>query len=386
MASIIAGRGTVSTISIPYVGPAAGATLMPVKVLDANSRGTEFWLEEGIRYAVSNHAHVINLSLNFARNYVPGAALRDAIAAARDAKVVVVGASGNTGDGRVLYPAAFPDVISVGAFRLDAAAGYAMTSYSNWGDALDLAAPGGMPGQDVNNDGPWDGGAALRADGRAAGAVMIADANGNPVGNVEVHARWRGAASGAQTATTDWSGIARFVSPAPTSSRKLFVIEVPRFIYRGAAQRPRPFAHSGSGFNTAVLTVSLSTGGVASSVDGLGIWGYGYSQDSGLASGTTGSGLASGTSGSGLGSGTTGSTGSGSAASYPLTTGINACLQPLQLHAYGPFSWQAASTHFSGAPPALGHNARTVDSSSVLTPGAAALDTAELGNLLRGRL
>jgi hypothetical protein len=477
MASIIAGRGTVSTISIPYVGPAAGATLMPVKVLDANSRGTEFWLEEGIRYAVSNHAHVINLSLNFARNYVPGAALRDAIAAARDAKVVVVGASGNTGDGRVLYPAAFPDVISVGAFRLDAAAGYAMTSYSNWGDALDLAAPGGMPGQDVNNDGLWDGVlaqsfppgaptqigwwlfagtspaaahvtaaaaaligngasrklvrpllqataaqlgasgwnpasgsgrmqvaaainaiqyqswdwppkplyadavAALRADGRAAGAVMIADANGNPVGNVEVHARWRGAASGAQTATTDWSGIARFVSPAPTSSRKLFVIEVPRVIYRGAAQRPRPFAHSGSGFNTAVLTVSLSTGGVASSVDGLGIWGYGYSQDSGLASGTTGSGLASGTSGSGLGSGTTGSTGSGSAASYPLTTGINACLQPLQLHAYGPFSWQAASTYFSGAPLAIGYSARTVDSSWVLTPGAAALDTAELGNI-----
>jgi hypothetical protein len=477
MASIITGRGTFSPSEIPYVGPAAGATLMPVKVLDANNQGTEFWLQEGIRYAVRNNAKVINLSLDFARNYVPGAALRDAIAAARAAHVVIVGASGNTGGGRVLYPAAFPDVISVGAFRLDADAGYAMTSYSNWGDDLDLAAPGGMTGQDVNNDGLWDGVlaqsfppgaptqfawwlfagtspaaahvsaaaaaligngaarnlvrpllqataaqlgasgwnpasgsgrmqvaaainafqsadgewparrlfadavAALRADGRAAGAVMIADASGYPVANVEVHVRWRGAATAAQTATTDWSGIARFVSPAPASSRKLFVIEVPRVIHRGAAQRPRAFARNGGFANGLVLTLGLPTGGVASSIDGMGIWGYGYSQDSGLASGTAGSGLASGTSGSGLGSGTTGSTGGGSAASYPLTTGINACLQPLPLFSYGPFSFWPASRYFSGAPLAVGFSVRTIDSSFVLAPGAAAFDAAELGSI-----
>jgi len=53
------------------------------------ARGPEFWLAEGIRYAVRHGAQVINLSLDFARNYVPGAAMRDALATARDANVVV---------------------------------------------------------------------------------------------------------------------------------------------------------------------------------------------------------------------------------------------------------------------------------------------------------
>src|SRR5207244_12653997 len=128
-----------------------------VKVVAAANQGTEFWLAEGIRYAVQAGADVINLSLDFARNYVPGATLRAALADARAAGVVVVAASGNTGDGRVLYPAAFPDVLSVGAVRLDALRGYAVASYSTTGEALDLCAPGCMASQDLNGDGLWDG-------------------------------------------------------------------------------------------------------------------------------------------------------------------------------------------------------------------------------------
>jgi len=466
MATIIAGLGSFSSAAIPYVGPAQGVTIMPVKVLDANSQGTEFWLAEGIRYAVRHGAQVINLSLDFARNYVPGAAMRDALATARDANVVVVAASGNTGR-RVLYPAAFPDVISVGAFRLDASRGYAVTGYSAFGEALDLVGPGGVSDQDVNQDGLWDGVlaqafppgeptqiswwlfagtspatahvtaaaaaligngvapdtvrpllqrtaaesstgnnsddwnpnwgsgrvqaskaldrasrftppqplyadavAALRLDGRAAGAVMIATASGAPVSDAEVHVRWRGAASASQTATTDWRGIARFVSPAPTSSRKLFLIEVPRVMYRGAAQRPRAFAHQGGGFDTLTLTLNLSPGGPPSPTDGLGIWGYGYSEGVGLGSGTTGS---------GLGSGTTGSTGDGDpSASYPLTTGIQACPLTFPLHSYSTFSFSASSMFFSGALLSSGYSVRAIDSSMVLAPGAAALDSEEL--------
>jgi hypothetical protein len=469
MATIIAGQGRFSSAGIPYVGPAQGVTILPVKVLDANSQGTEFWLAEGIRYAVDSGAQVINLSLDFARNYVPGAAMREALAAARNADVVVVAASGNTGR-RVLYPAAFPDVISVGAFRLDASSGYAVTGYSGFGEALDLVAPGGVSDQDVNRDGLWDGVlaqafppgapaeiswwlfegtspatahvsaaaaaligngvapdtvrpllqrtaaqvssnsdeegssgwdpkwgsgrvqasraiskasrftppqplyadavAALRLDGRAAGAVMIATASGAPVSNAEVHVRWRGAASASQTATTDWKGIARFVSPAPTSSRKLFLIEVPRVIYRGAAQRPRAFARQGGGFGSLALTVDLSPGGPPSSTDGLGIWGYGYAGGVGLGSGTTGS---------GLGSGTTGSTGDGDpSASYPLTTGIQACPLTFPLYSYSIFSFSASGAFFSGALLSSGYSVRAIDSSMVLAPGAAALDLREL--------
>jgi serine protease len=484
MATIIAGQGTFSSAGIPYVGPAAGATIMPIKVLDQSNTGTEFWLEEGIRYAVKSGAQVINLSLDFARNYVPGAALRDAIAKARANNVVVVGASGNTG-GRVLYPAAFPDVISVGAIRLDAASGYAVTSYSNRGEALDLVAPGGDPNQDVNLDGLWDGVlaqafppgspnqiswwlfagtspatahvsaaaaaligngvapasvrplllstaaplllstaavmgssavwsarsgagrlqagaavgqpstysapaplfadavAALRANGRASGAVMIADAGGNGLANVEVHARWRGAAPASQTAFTDASGIARFVSPRPGSQRKLFLLEVPRVIYQGVPQRPRPFARSTSGFTT--LTLSANPWDTT----GLGLWGSGYSsQGGGLGSGTTGSGLGSGTTGSGDGSGTNTcdpDNPGNSDATYPLTTGVNACLLPFQLFSYDGGSLTASSAFFSGASLASGYSVRSVDSSWVLAPGAAAIDQRELSYICGGQ-
>jgi len=466
MATIIAGRGHFSSAGIPYVGPAQGATIQPVKVLDANNQGTEFWLAEGIRYAVESGAQVINLSLDFARNYVPGASMREALAAARNAQVIIVAASGNTGR-RVHYPAAFPDVISVGAFRLDASSGYAVTGYSGFGEALDLVGPGGVSDQDVNHDGLWDGIlaqafprgapaqiswwlfagtspatahvsaaaaaligngvapdavrpllqrtaaqsssgnnsngwnpnwgsgrvqasqaiskasgftppqplyadaiAALRLDGKAAGAVTIATASGAPVSNAEVHIRWRGAASASQTATTDWKGIARFVSPAPTSSRKLFLIEVPRVIYQGAAQRPRAFARQGGGFGSLALTLNLSPGGLPSSTDGLTIWGYGYAGGVGLGSGTTGS---------GLGSGTTGSTGDGNpSATYPLTTGIQACPLTFPLYSYSTLSLTASSAFFSGALLSTGYSVRAIDSSMVLAPGAAALDLHEL--------
>jgi serine protease len=490
MAGIIAGRGSFSTAAIPFVGPGAGAIILPVKVLDSANQGTEFWLAEGIRYAVNARADVINLSLNFARNYVPGNSLRDALAQARAAGVVVVAASGNTGDGRVLYPAAFPDVISVGAVRLDATTGYAVTSYSNTGEALDLVAPGGASGQDVNRDGLWDGdlaqsfpagspsdiswwlfagtspatahvsaaaaaligsgvapGAvrpllqataadmvpggwdsragsgrvqasaalakasefvpppqlhadavvALRADGRASAAVMIASASGAGVAMAQVTVRWRGAVNAAQTATTDASGIARFVSPAPVSSKKLFVVEVPRVMSGGAAQRPRPFARSTGGFGTLSLNLSLAgrLGSATSSTAGLTIWGYGGSglasattgsglasatTGSGLASATTGSGLASATTGSGLASATTGSTTATSASpSYPLTLNVAACPIAFPLYSYGSLSVAVSQAYFSGAPLASGYSVRNLDSSWVVTPGAAAFDSNELG-------
>ncbi|MFL5313235.1 MAG: S8 family serine peptidase [Myxococcales bacterium] len=466
MASIIAGQGSFSSAAIPYVGAGAGAIVLPIKVLDSSNRGTEFWLAEGIRYAIAAGAQVINLSLDFARNYAPGAMMTDAIARARASDVVIVAASGNTGGRMVLHPAAFPDVISVGAFTLDAMKGYAVAYYSTGGEALDLVGPGGDPRQDVNQDGLFDGAlgqafppgsptdiswwlfagtspatahvsaaaaaligagvapdavrpllqataadfgkkgwdrvtgsgrvqasdalaqastfvapaplyadavAALRSDGRAAGAVMIADASGAPVSGADVYVRWRGAAPGSQKATTDASGIARFVSPGPDSSRKIFLIEVHRVVFMGAAQRPRAFARSSSGLGTPVLTLGLGFGSTSGSPAGLDIWGYGYSGGVGIASGTTGSGIASGTTGSDM-NGNGGDT-------YPLTTGIAACPMSFPLYSYGSFSFAVSRAFFSGASLASGFSVRSIDPSWVVTPGAAALDSRELSRI-----
>src|SRR5207245_9785722 len=115
---------------------------------------------------------------------------------------------------------------------------------------------------------------------------------------------------------------------------------------------------------------------------------------SGLASGTRRSGLASGTSGSdnypssagsGLASGTSGSTGAppppapAPAGNYPLTLNIVGCPLGILLHSYGLLSFSVSQAFFSGALLAGGYSVRTVDSSWTLTPGAAALDSNELG-------
>ena len=61
---------------------------------------------------------------------------------AHAADVIIVAASGNDGNDSVLYPAGFPNVISVGATtNTDARA-----SYSQFGNTLELSAPGGSSG------------------------------------------------------------------------------------------------------------------------------------------------------------------------------------------------------------------------------------------------
>jgi hypothetical protein len=70
---------------------------------------------------------------------------------------------------------------------------------------------------------------------------------------------------------------------------------------------------------------------------------------------------------------------------YPLTTGVNACLLPFQLFSYDGGSLIASSTFFSGASLASGYSVRSVDSSWVLAPGAAAIDQRELSYICGGQ-
>lgn len=145
---------------------APGAEVLPVKVLDASNRGTELALAEGIYFAVDGGADVINMSLSFAPSYYPSPLLQSAVDYAIDRGVILVAASGNHGASAVAYPAAFREVISVGASQLDddfrtsrrnpwrRAFGHLEPSpYSNHGFALDVSAPGGSIDDDVDGDG-----------------------------------------------------------------------------------------------------------------------------------------------------------------------------------------------------------------------------------------
>ncbi len=146
---------------------APGASVMPVKVLDSSNQGTELALAEGIYYAVDQGADVINMSLSFSPAYFPSRYLQGAIDYAGQHGVVMVAAVGNHGARVVTYPAAFREVIAVGASQLessyhvkdpdqpwqDAADKLVPAGYSNAGTLVDVSAPGGVIDQDVDGDG-----------------------------------------------------------------------------------------------------------------------------------------------------------------------------------------------------------------------------------------
>lgn len=136
-------------------GVAPGVSVMPVKVLDESGSGDSSALAAGITWAVDNGADIINLSLGDPSCVAPCAAfpvIDAAIASAVAADVLIVAASGNNG-GPVAYPANHPDVLAVGAVGADGT----ITNYSSRGPEVDLVAPGGNLGQDLNSDGKPDG-------------------------------------------------------------------------------------------------------------------------------------------------------------------------------------------------------------------------------------
>jgi serine protease len=131
-------------------GLAYGASIMPVRVLDADGNGDSVTIGKGIRYAVAHGARVINLSLEFDKR-VTAADIPEVISAigfAHRHGVVVVAASGNDSETRLAYPAAARSVISVGATTRDRC----LADYSNGGSHLDLVAPGGGDDASLSDD------------------------------------------------------------------------------------------------------------------------------------------------------------------------------------------------------------------------------------------
>lgn len=115
-------------------GVSWGSKIMPVKVLDEFGYGWYSDIAAGIVYAVDNGAHIINLSLGGEES---SETMLAAVEYANEKNVLVVASTGNTGEG-VLYPAAYPPVMAVGAsneFDL-------RPSFSNYGTEVDLVAPG----------------------------------------------------------------------------------------------------------------------------------------------------------------------------------------------------------------------------------------------------
>ncbi|MES2971203.1 MAG: S8 family serine peptidase [Patescibacteria group bacterium] len=109
--------------------------ILPIQALDDDSYGDTLTVSRSIRYAADQGADVISISLGTAS---PDTYMRQAVAYAISKGSIVVAAAGNDGCQCMSYPARYDEVIAVGASDQNDA----LTSFSSWGDTLDVIAPG----------------------------------------------------------------------------------------------------------------------------------------------------------------------------------------------------------------------------------------------------
>ncbi|MDI6809979.1 MAG: S8 family serine peptidase [Candidatus Eisenbacteria bacterium] len=126
-----------------------GLTVLPIKVLNASGSGTYANITKGVDWAVTKGANVINLSLT---GPADDATLHAAVQRAANAGIVLCCATGNDSRGTIGYPARYAEAFAVGATT----SGNARAKYSNYGNEMDVCAPGG-DNRDRNKDGYMDG-------------------------------------------------------------------------------------------------------------------------------------------------------------------------------------------------------------------------------------
>ncbi len=144
---------------IGVAGVAFGARVMPLRAINA-SGGTTYDVNQAVRYAAGlendsgtvpdQPASIINLSLGGSGFSTTSQNLYNEL---RNRGIVVVAAAGNESSTSPSYPASYANVISVSAVD----AQQQITRYSNTGRNIDVAAPGGDGGVDLNGDGYPDG-------------------------------------------------------------------------------------------------------------------------------------------------------------------------------------------------------------------------------------
>ena len=155
--------GTIAAQTDNTVGVAGAAwdaaRVMPIRAIGVGG-GTSYDIIQAVRYAAGlpndsgtlpdRAADIVNLSLGGNGYSEPEAALYRTISATG---TIVVAAAGNQGQETKSYPAAYDGVISVSAIDSSSTLAY----YSNFGDTIDVAAPGGDNSVDLNSDGYPDG-------------------------------------------------------------------------------------------------------------------------------------------------------------------------------------------------------------------------------------
>lgn len=119
-----------------YLGVSPEIDLYSVKVLDKNGEGKYSSIIDGLQWAIDNNINIVSMSLG---GLEYSKILQDAINEAYAHNILILGASGNSGNKeQVDFPARFKNVICVGAIDEN----NKTASFSNGGSQLDIVAPG----------------------------------------------------------------------------------------------------------------------------------------------------------------------------------------------------------------------------------------------------
>jgi len=124
--------GAIGNNKVGNTGVVWNANIMPVKITESSTI-TASNVSIGIIWAADNGAKIISLSLVISSDSIT---LKNAIDYAYNKGCLIVGATGNDGLSTVRYPAAYPNVLAVGA----TSNGTTRTSISNYGIGLDVLA------------------------------------------------------------------------------------------------------------------------------------------------------------------------------------------------------------------------------------------------------
>ncbi|MEM6709438.1 MAG: S8 family serine peptidase [Pseudomonadota bacterium] len=151
------------------------ARIMPLRALGVDG-GTTFDVIQAMRFAAglsndsntvpSERADIINLSLG---SEFSSSAEQNTVNQIRDLGILIVASSGNEATDLPSFPAAYDGVVSVAATTIS----NTRAPYSNFGGTVDIAAPGGNNGTDINGDGIGDGVISTIGDDGSPGATVF---------------------------------------------------------------------------------------------------------------------------------------------------------------------------------------------------------------------
>jgi len=139
--------------SYGVAGIAPDVSIILVQVLGPGG-GSASQIADGVSFAIQNGAKVINMSLGGPPGDSTGMdVLHLAIKNAYEQGVLIICAAGNDGVSELSYPAGYKECVAVGATDYFDS----LTWYSQFGQGIEIVAPGGDLNADWNNDGYADG-------------------------------------------------------------------------------------------------------------------------------------------------------------------------------------------------------------------------------------